>query len=184
MASDRKNDATVIVAIVLIALGAWFLLGNVVPWWGEIARWIGRVVWPLSLIALGVLLYLSSRRGGFGNVDVRGKRLYRSRKDRVIGGVLGGLGAYLSIDPTWLRIGYVLLGFATGGGAVIVYIIAMIAIPEEPESGVEAPVWPQTGGPTPPPPTAGWPHETGRETVQTPPPAPPAPPAPPTEPQG
>jgi phage shock protein C len=37
------------------------------------------------------------------------KRLYRSRKDKVIAGVCGGIGEYFSIDPVWVRIIFVLL---------------------------------------------------------------------------
>ena len=56
------------------------------------------------------------------------KRLYRSRKDSVIGGVCGGLGEYFEIDPVFIRIIAVLLVFAEGAG-LLAYLIAWIAIP-------------------------------------------------------
>jgi len=59
------------------------------------------------------------------------KRLYRSRKDRMIGGVCGGLGEYLSMDPTVIRIIYVLFAL-TGGAGVFLYLILLLVIPEEP----------------------------------------------------
>ena len=59
------------------------------------------------------------------------KKLYRSRSDRVIGGVCGGLGKYLSIDPTVIRILYVLFAL-TGGSGIFVYLLLLIIIPEEP----------------------------------------------------
>lgn len=62
------------------------------------------------------------------------KKLYRSRKNRVIAGVCGGLGEYLGIDPTLIRLLWVLFIFM-GGSGVIVYIIAMIIIPEKTEEG-------------------------------------------------
>lgn len=58
-------------------------------------------------------------------------RLYRSRTNRVIAGIAGGLGEYFQVDPVIVRLLWVLLGFA-GGHGVLLYIIAWILIPEEP----------------------------------------------------
>ena len=58
------------------------------------------------------------------------KRLMRSRKYRMVGGVAGGIAEYLSIDPTWVRLLWVLLGFAYGSG-LLFYLAAWIIIPEE-----------------------------------------------------
>ena len=58
------------------------------------------------------------------------KRIYRSETERVIGGVCGGLGDYLGIDPTWIRILFVLSIFASGVG-VIAYVIGWIVIPSQ-----------------------------------------------------
>ncbi len=60
-----------------------------------------------------------------------GKRLYRSRKEKVIGGVAGGIADYFSIDPTLVRILFVVTVFA-GGSGILAYIILWIVIPEEP----------------------------------------------------
>jgi phage shock protein PspC (stress-responsive transcriptional regulator) len=57
-------------------------------------------------------------------------RLYRSTTDKVIGGVCGGLGDYLSIDPVIVRILFVLLA-VFGGSGILVYIILWIVIPEQ-----------------------------------------------------
>ncbi|NMC45943.1 MAG: PspC domain-containing protein [Chloroflexi bacterium] len=62
------------------------------------------------------------------------KRLYRSRKDRMIAGVCAGLGDYLQIDPTIVRIIFIALVFA-GLGGVVVYFILWIVTPEEPLPG-------------------------------------------------
>jgi len=59
------------------------------------------------------------------------KRPYRSRKERMIGGVCGGLANYFGIDPTLVRLLFVLGLFAVGG-TFWAYIIMMIVIPEEP----------------------------------------------------
>lgn len=59
------------------------------------------------------------------------KRLFRSRKDRVIGGVCGGIGEYLKVDPVLIRVVWAVLFFA-GGMGLLAYIIAWIIMPEEP----------------------------------------------------
>jgi len=59
------------------------------------------------------------------------KRLFRSKKDRMIAGVCGGLASYIGIDPTLVRLLFVLGLFAVGG-TFFAYIVMMIVIPEEP----------------------------------------------------
>lgn len=58
--------------------------------------------------------------------------LRRSRDDRVIGGVCAGLGRYLGVDPVLLRVAFVVLAIA-GGGGLLLYVVAWILIPEERE---------------------------------------------------
>jgi len=59
------------------------------------------------------------------------KKLYRSNKDKMLGGVAGGLAEYFAIDPTLVRIIFVVSLFA-GGAGVLAYIILWIVVPEEP----------------------------------------------------
>jgi phage shock protein PspC (stress-responsive transcriptional regulator) len=59
------------------------------------------------------------------------KRLYRSRKNQVIGGVAAGVAEYFDIDPTIVRIAWALLGMAWGTG-VLVYLITWLVIPLNP----------------------------------------------------
>lgn len=59
------------------------------------------------------------------------KKLYRSRVDRKIGGVCGGLGEYFGIDATLVRLLFV-LGLIFVGGTLLAYLILLIVIPEEP----------------------------------------------------
>src|SRR5215218_1623331 len=66
------------------------------------------------------------------------ERLYRSRRERVIGGLAGGLGRNLGIDVTWVRLGWVLLAFATQGAAILIYLVLLFVIPEEPEDAADA----------------------------------------------
>ena len=57
------------------------------------------------------------------------KRLYKSRTNRVLCGVCGGIGEYFGIDPTIVRLLCVLRGCTSTG--LILYIIAAIIMPEE-----------------------------------------------------
>ena len=58
------------------------------------------------------------------------KRLYRSRTDRMIWGVCGGLAKYFNIDPVLVRVIFVVLGLASGVG-IIAYIVLAIVVPLE-----------------------------------------------------
>ncbi|OIO93068.1 MAG: hypothetical protein AUK03_08760 [Anaerolineae bacterium CG2_30_64_16] len=60
------------------------------------------------------------------------KKLYRSRDDKMIAGVCGGLGKYLHIDPTLLRLIFALLVVFGIGSGLLVYLILMIVVPLEP----------------------------------------------------
>lgn len=60
-------------------------------------------------------------------------RLYRSRDDRILAGVAGGLAENLDADPSIIRIVWALLVFLTGGIALLVYIVMAIVVPERPE---------------------------------------------------
>ncbi len=62
------------------------------------------------------------------------RRLYRSRSDRKIAGVCGGIGAYFGIDPVIPRLLWVLLVLAAGTG-LLAYIICWLVIPDAPEAG-------------------------------------------------
>ncbi len=60
------------------------------------------------------------------------KKLYKSRTDKMIAGVLGGAAVYLGMDSTVLRLIVALLGLVSCGTAVLAYIIAALIIPLEP----------------------------------------------------
>ncbi len=65
------------------------------------------------------------------------KRLYRSRDEKIIGGVCGGLADYLNVDPTLIRLALVLITLF-GGAGIIAYLVLWVVVPLAP----------------PPPPTA------------------------------
>ena len=60
------------------------------------------------------------------------RRLYKSNENKMIDGVCGGLAEYFDIDPTLVRLGWVLF-CALGGSGILAYIIAAIVIPRKPE---------------------------------------------------
>jgi phage shock protein C len=67
-----------------------------------------------------------------GVVSMVKKRLYRSRKDYMIAGVCGGIDEYFDVDSTLVRLLAVLV-VLLGGAGIIVYLIAWIIIPKNPE---------------------------------------------------
>ncbi|HLA98251.1 MAG TPA: PspC domain-containing protein [Anaerolineales bacterium] len=67
------------------------------------------------------------------------KRLYRSTKERMIAGVCGGLAEYFGIDPTLVRLLFVLAALA-GGPGLLAYLIMLIVVPEEPVEEAESAV--------------------------------------------
>src|SRR3954447_23194367 len=69
------------------------------------------------------------------------RRLYRSRKDRVLGGVCGGIAEYFGIDPIIVRLAAVALVVA-GGAGVLLYLAALLLVPAE----GDAPVTERSGG--------------------------------------
>ncbi len=62
------------------------------------------------------------------------KKLYKSRKNKVVDGVCGGIAEYLDVDPVLIRLIAVLF-FFTGGATLIAYIVGMIIIPHQPPEG-------------------------------------------------
>ncbi|NJN16327.1 MAG: PspC domain-containing protein [Oscillochloris sp.] len=63
------------------------------------------------------------------------RRITRSRTDRMVAGVAGGLAAYLNIDPMILRIAFVVLALINGFGAVL-YLALWLIVPNEDNPGV------------------------------------------------
>lgn len=58
------------------------------------------------------------------------RKLMRSRENRMICGVCGGIGEYLNIDPTLVRLVWALFSVASVGMCLIVYFVAAVVIPE------------------------------------------------------
>jgi phage shock protein C len=84
-------------------------------------------------------------------------RLYRSRDDRMLAGVAGGLAHIMDADPSIVRIVWVLLTILSGGIALLVYIVMAVVVPEAPDGWDAAQTGrPATTAPSGPVPAGGW----------------------------
>ena len=62
---------------------------------------------------------------------VQEKRLRRSRDERMIFGVCGGLGEFFGLDPIWFRLMFVILALPGGLPGILPYLILWLVIPQE-----------------------------------------------------
>ena len=145
---NRNTDVAVILGIVLVALGVVALISPLLGPVRYILWMLARIGWPIVLIIIGLLLILRARGRGW---NTAGRTFRRSRTDRMLSGVLGGAATYLGVSSGLLRVAYVLLTLFTGVWlGVVLYLVAMIVVPEEPlPAGWQPPPAPKA--PTPPP---------------------------------
>lgn len=157
--NDRSLGWVGVAGVVLVVIGAVLLLDRaLLPILGPFAavlRAAGHLLWPIALILAGVALLaggtgMSAERRAIAGV-------HRSRTDRVVGGVLGGVADRVGFDATLVRIAFVVLTVITGVWAGIVfYVVAALLLPEAPVSAAQ-PVAPPpvppiraSAAPTPP----------------------------------
>jgi len=96
-----------------------------------------KLLWLVVIIffnLIGALLYfIFSKNVGkeiMKTKGFRGKRLYRSKSNKIIAGVCGGIGKYFGVDPVLVRLLWVLFTLM-GGAGILAYIITWIIIPKE-----------------------------------------------------
>lgn len=113
-------------------------------WWGGDAR-----------VNLGAMT-TTSPTSETPSVPARPRRFLRSRRDRFLGGVCGGLGEYFAVDPMLFRIGTVALA-VVGGFSFVAYPILWIFVPRDDGTGNPEPlaVWRILGGRDGKPPSFG-----------------------------
>jgi phage shock protein C len=80
-------------------------------------------------------------------MHVNGRRLFRSRSERVLGGVAGGVADYLDLDPALVRVAWAILILATGGAFLVLYVIMWIVVPEAPPGTESGRPWASAGAP-------------------------------------
>ncbi len=135
---ERNGAATW--GVICILGGLILLLHNygLFPWsmWKSWTAW--RVLWPVLIIILGVLLLLTRsgwkenrRRGDISGQESEVRRLTKSRKARMIGGVCGGLAEFYRLDPTLVRLLWAFGTILFHGMGILVYIVFFFVLPEE-----------------------------------------------------
>ena len=67
---------------------------------------------------------------------MQGKRLLRSRNDRIIAGVAGGIARMFDIDPLLVRIGFIALSLFNGFG-VVIYLVLWLLVPNEDSPAID-----------------------------------------------
>jgi phage shock protein C len=68
------------------------------------------------------------------------RRLYRSRADRRMGGVCGGIAEYFGVDPVIVRLLWVGLTIVSFGAGILLYIVALLVVPNNPHQAGPQPV--------------------------------------------
>jgi phage shock protein C len=140
-----RSNGTRFWGIVLILIGATVLFVNLgwltgYHWWS----FSGTVILPVLMIGVGLFIIFSFRAkhdaaenaspsdtGEFAMPNETVRELRRSIRNRKLFGVCGGLGDYFSVDPTIVRLIFVVLVFASFGWALLIYIALGILMPEE-----------------------------------------------------
>lgn len=136
----------------LVGLGVLWLLANIgvlAPLWTGLWTLVRILFWPIVLAAVGVAILRQNRTGRPLVDDMKARLpeaetvrqtmmdgrqripLERSRHDRVLLGVCGGLARTLKLDPTVARLLWALFALSSLGAGVIVYVIAALIMPEE-----------------------------------------------------
>jgi phage shock protein C len=139
----KKTDSSKIWGILLIAIGGVVFLSNVgFPFWHDWWHVPWGIALPLVLVGLGVWVLLNRKETAApGTVRTEGEpgvrpingtsRLFRSRTESKLFGVCGGIGKYLSVDPTIVRILFLIAAFASAGLMILLYLIMAIVVPLE-----------------------------------------------------
>ncbi len=145
---ERTIDNTLFIGIIFIFFGVLLL-----SWQFDLFRFFSvldlpwTTIWAIFLISIGGLILFAqwqqqtnAETGGAesgresGEQDksgLRGLDIHRSRSDRKIGGICGGLANHFNIDSSIVRLGWVLLTVLSKGLGVLIYIALMFVLPEE-----------------------------------------------------
>jgi len=135
-AARGGRSGSALLGVVLVILG--LLLLAAWPGWCAAVIPMAAVsfIMPGFLVAVGLGLLLGWLLTRSRSADPRiapkdSARLYRSRDHRLLAGVCGGLGEHFNLDPTIVRVLWVLFALASLGLAILLYVILIVIIPEE-----------------------------------------------------
>lgn len=103
---------------------------------------------PLALVLVGIYLLYTFGRAASGIAVSGEQRLFRSREDKKIGGVCGGIADYFQIDSTLVRVLFVAGAFFPYLAGALIYLVLLVALPEKPFEPAAEPKAPPkaTGG--------------------------------------
>lgn len=140
---EHDNSGWVILGVILVVAG--FFLGahnlGFIPWQlTETWQWFGRARGGIGVLLVGIALIVWAQSGRRISLPKTTGRLMRSRSDKWVSGVLGGLSTHFGVDPTILRLAFIALVVLFDiGGLIIAYIVMAIVVPLEPQQAVPAP---------------------------------------------
>jgi phage shock protein PspC (stress-responsive transcriptional regulator) len=136
---QTPRDSTFLIAIILIVAGLILLTREFglfhyfhywrIPW---------ASIWAIFLILIGILLVVTNNRSlKKENVDDLTpkifpdlNKIYRSKNNRIVAGVCGGIGEYFKVDPVIIRLLWIFAAFASVGLGILVYVILIFILPE------------------------------------------------------
>ncbi|MDR1358982.1 MAG: PspC domain-containing protein [Coriobacteriales bacterium] len=131
-ADGKLSVSTVALAIgiLLVVFGIWQLTEKLLgTWYSDIWLVVSMVIsilWPVVLIVGGVVLILVARKGNLSLPTNR--RLYRSIRNKKIGGVCGGIAEYLGVDPAVVRVITIVLAVLCWYVIVPLYLLSWVII--------------------------------------------------------
>jgi phage shock protein C len=133
MGQGDKNKIALIIGGILVILGLWqlmqhFLGSFFLGLWKLIGLVIG-VLGSLIVIAIGVLLVIAAR---WNKLKLpKGKRLYRSTRNKKIAGICGGIAEYFSVDHATIRIVALLIAVLAWYIILPLYLVLWAIIPPD-----------------------------------------------------
>jgi len=136
----KTPNSGLYIGIAFVVIGLSFVFNRWFDFfWWDFDRYFyhfhWNIIWPVLLILFGVWYMIQSSKENSEQSKEKQKfipeKLYRSRKQRMIGGVCGGLAEAWNIDVTLVRIGYVLVTIFTAIWlGVIAYVVMLVLVPE------------------------------------------------------
>jgi phage shock protein C len=131
------KDKSLFWGSLLIIVGLFFLLRQTGLFYGfEFWHVPWQMVWAFFLIVIGTYLLLNRKKKEDSENDtfeIKGKKLYRSKSQKMLGGVCGGIAEYFEMDVSIIRILWAIITIASAGFGILVYILMVIIFPEAPD---------------------------------------------------
>lgn len=140
-APSHSVNTTLIIGFILVVIGGILLLrqmGNF--YYFRLFDISFSTIWGIMLIGVGIVLLFQTNKksadekGVSAQEEIKAQnehRLYRSKNDRMISGVCGGIGEYFNIDPSFVRIAWVLATLFSVGIGILIYILLIFILPEK-----------------------------------------------------